>query len=187
MYSRQLLPGPKLTQLSLKVKRHIYEGLGWEKLTGPAMLDVTETHMQLSLKTFCRGKIIDMITEYIFGSVFSPIEPDLAKHMIQFNDDAWMVLFHYLAFMAPKLTRARRTVEDAFKKYIKLPREQRADAVWGMQNIIAAQEQAGLEEKDRVALLLLVYWAAGSNAVNALFGMTTCMIFYAELRKQIRG
>lgn len=84
--------------------------------------------------------------------------------------------------------------------------------MWGMQNIIAQQEQAGIEEKDRVALLLLVYWAsvlspfllmllpfyymadsddpfvyrAGSNAVNTLFWMTAYMVFYPRLREQIQ-
>ena len=159
MYQRQLLPGPKLNHLSQKVVQHISRTLYWEKLIGPAMLDVSGTHIQLSLKTFCRGKIIDMISEYMFGDILHQIEPSVTEHMIVFNDDAWKILFHYPKFMAPKLTRSRRKLEDAFKRYIRVPREQRGDGMWGMQNIIAQQEQAGIEEKDRVSLLLLVYWA----------------------------
>jgi hypothetical protein len=159
MYQRQLLPGPQLSDLSQKVIHHISRSLYWEKLTGPATLDISGTHIQLSLKTFCRGKIIDQITEYMFGNILYQIEPSVTEHMIRFNDDAWKVLFHYPEFMAPKLTRSRRKLEEAFKRYIKVPREQRADGMWGMQNIIASQEQAGMKEKDRVALLLLVYWA----------------------------
>ena len=159
MYQRQLLPGPKLRELSQKVVQHIHGSLYWEKLVGPAALDISETHIQLSLKTFCRGKIIDMITEYMFGNVLFQIEPSITEHMIQFNDDAWMVIFRYPEFMTPKLTRSRRKLEEAFRRYIQLPKDLRADEMWGMQNIIASQEQVGIREKDRIALLLLVYWA----------------------------
>jgi hypothetical protein len=103
--------------------------------------------------------MIDMITEHMFRNVLFQIEPGITEHMIRFNDDAWMVLFRYPEFMAPKLTRYRRKLEEAFKRYIKFPKERRADGMWGMQNIIASQEQAGSREKDRVALLLLVYWS----------------------------
>lgn len=159
MYQRQLLPGSKLNDLSQKITRYIDDSLQWEKLAGPATMDISESYTQLSLKTFCREKIIDMISRYMFGDKLHQLEPGIAEHMVQFNDDAWMVLFRYPEFMAPKLARSRRKIQEAFRKYIKLPSEQRSDAMWGMQNIIASQEQAGIAEKDRTALLLLVYWA----------------------------
>ena len=159
MYQRQLLPGAKLDGLSQKIIGFIDENLQWEKLAGPSVMEISETYIQLSLKTFCRGKLIDMISHYMFGEKLYQIEPNIAEHMVQFNDDAWMVLFRYPKFMAPKLAKSRQKIQEAFRKYIQIPREQRSDAMWGMQNIIAAQEQAGIREKDRTALLLLVYWA----------------------------
>lgn len=159
MYQLQLLPGAKLNDLSQKITHYIDENLRWEKLAGPATIDISETYTQLSLKTFCREKIIDMISRYMFGEKLRQIEPSIAEYMVQFNDDAWMVLFRYPEFMTPKLAKSRRKIQEAFRKYIKIPRNQRSDAMWGMQNIIASQEQAGVAEKDRTALLLLVYWA----------------------------
>lgn len=159
MYQRQLLPGAKLDSLSQKITHFLEENLQWEKLAGPSVMEISGSHIQLSLKTFCRGKLIDMISHYMFGERLYQVEPGIAEHMVQFNDDAWMVLFRYPEFMAPRLAKSRRKIQEAFRKYIQIPKEQRSDAMWGMQNIIAAQEQAGIREKDRTALLLLVYWA----------------------------
>ena len=159
MYQRQLLPGSKLSTLSLKISHYIDETLRWEALAGPATKDISEHFIHSSLKTFCREKLIEMISKYMFGDKFQQMEPSIAEHMVQFNDDAWMVLFQYPELMAPRMVKARRIIQEAFRKYIKIPREQRSDAMWGMQNIIAAQGQAGIAERDRTVLLLLVYWA----------------------------
>lgn len=206
MYQRQLLPGTNLSNLSLKITHYIGETLRWEALAGPTTKDISESYIQLSLKTFCRENLIGMISKYMFGDKLNQMEPGITEYMVQFNDDAWMVLFRYPELMAPKMAKARRKIQEAFRKYIKIPREQRSDAMWGMQNIIAAQEQAGIAERDRTALLLLVYWAyvnnflcapadrdarlmtnrAGSNAVNTLFWTMTYLVHYPYLRKEIQ-
>lgn len=143
----------------------------------------------------------------MFREKLQQLELNVVEYMVQFNDDAWMVLFRYPEFMAPKLARSRRNIQGAFRKYIKIPREQRSDTMWGRQNIIAAQEQAEIAEKDRIALLLLVYWAyvnsflvcyiihrfailmtnrAGSNVVNTLLWMMAYLVHYPKLRKEIQ-
>lgn len=61
MYQCQLLSGAKPDSLSQKIAHYLDQTLRWEMLVGPATLDVSESSIQLSLKTFYRSKLIDMI------------------------------------------------------------------------------------------------------------------------------
>ena len=48
---------------------------------------------------------------------------------------------------------------DALKIYIHLPKEKKTGEVWFIETMIAASETVGLNNYNRTALVLTVYWA----------------------------
>lgn len=159
VFTRQLVPGTKLDELTRNIGPYISKTLSWEKLPGPAMLNASTTHIQLSLKVFSQTKMTEMISEYMFGKIIYQIEPNIVEHSRYFADNVWKILFHYPECLSSRLSNSTGRLRQAFISYAKVPEDQRGDAMWFIRCIMISQERAGIAEDDRASLILLLYWA----------------------------
>lgn len=65
--------------------------------------------------------MVDATTRTFFGNKILEIEPELVQSFPDFNDDAWMLVFHYPQSANRKLNRARHKLLGAFVKYMQSP------------------------------------------------------------------
>lgn len=159
IYRRQLLPGENLNAMENSYLKRLSDNLCWGHMTGSHVLACTTTQKRLSLKGFFRYIVVDAITYSIFGGSLQKINPDIAWDMINFNDDAWMVVFRYPEFTSPKLVNSKRRIKDALRTYISIPDGQRKGESFAIMNVLEGQKITGIDEESRLAMLLMIYWA----------------------------
>ena len=94
--------------------------------------------------------MVDAITRSMFGDVLHKNEPDINQYML---------LFHYPKMFAPKLRMARQKISAALKIYINLPVESRIGECWSVTRILEGQVEAGMDDKNKIAMLMMIVWA----------------------------
>lgn len=125
LYKKQLLPGPKLDTFSDKLLRSINKSICWERMSmryGAGPSGQTEG---ISLKSFCDEVLVDAITRTLFGDRIYEMESDLIQSLLDFNDDAWMLVFKYPQSSGSKLNKARDKIIKGLSKYVQAPEELR--------------------------------------------------------------
>lgn len=155
LYKRQLLPGERLESISQVLLGNINSTLRWEKMTeryGAAT-------QRISLKDFCSEVLVDALTRTLFGNRIYEVEPNLVQNLLDFNDDAWMLIFHYPQSSKSKLFKARAEISRGFVKYIQGEEDARSGCAWLIRNIMEEQAALDIGDEDRAALLLMIYWA----------------------------
>ena len=154
LYKRQLLPGRRLDEFSANLLGHINRSLSWEKVSqrGVAM-------SRVSLKDFCAEILVDALTRTLFGDRIFEVESDLVQNLLDFNDDAWMLIFHYPQSAARRLSRARHKILEGFMNYLQGPDEIRSGQAWLIERTMRQQKTLDISDEDRAALMLMIYWA----------------------------
>lgn len=64
----------------------------------------------LSLATFCLDILIEAVTKTFLGKVIYDIEPELSGALLDFNPDAWMLVFKYPHGKNRRLGKERRGI-----------------------------------------------------------------------------
>ena len=152
---RQLLPGKHLTCISEDLLGNI-DGLLRCEVVNHRYGNAT---CRVSLKDICSNVMVDAITQTWFGAKIFNVQPDLVQHFLDFNDDAWMLIFRYPQLANSKLSRARHKILQGFVNYIQSPDNVRSKRAWFIEQVMKDQESRGIREEDRAALLLMIYWA----------------------------
>ena len=159
LYKRQLLPGEKLDQISETLLRYIDNSLRWEDVSSQHGLALSGQAKGVSLKDFCAEVLVDAITRTFFGDRIYDAEPQLIPNFLNFNNDAWMLIFHYPQSAASSLKKAQRRILKAFVNYIQSPEEVRTGQAWMIENVMEELKSIDINDEDRAALLLMIYWA----------------------------
>ena len=155
LYKRQLLPGPKFDMFSKVLLSHIDELLSFTRL----QKRYGATIKRISLEDLCSEVLVDVTTRTLFGDGLIEIEPNIVRDTLEFNNDAWMLVFHYPQRKGSKLMTARGRILDAFVNYLEGSDEIRVGRSWIVEKVTDRLESDGIENEDIAALLLMVYWA----------------------------
>lgn len=155
LYKKQLLPGPKLDALSDTLLGHIsnlmplYDGsFGQGSSRGV-----------LSLKDFCASVMVDSLTRTLFGEHIRYLEPEIVQCLLDFNDDAWMLVFKYPQSANSKLNSARNKILKGFVKYLDSPEDVRSGKSWLIDEVMKMLRNVHINNEDRAAMFLMIYWA----------------------------
>ncbi|KAL8877494.1 MAG: hypothetical protein Q9192_008657, partial [Flavoplaca navasiana] len=148
-----LLPGPKFDTFSEVLISHIEESLTFNRLYqryGAAI-------KRISLKDLCSEVLVDVTTRTLFGDGLIEIEANIVRHFLEFNNDAWMLVFHYPQRKGSKLMSARGRILDAFVNYLEGSDETRTGRSWLVEKVTDPLESDAIENEEIAALLLMVY------------------------------
>ena len=63
--------------------------------------------MSVSLKDFCSRILVDALTRTLFGSGIYDVEPNMVRYLLDFNEDAWMLVFQYPQSARSKLNTSK--------------------------------------------------------------------------------
>ena len=155
LYKRQLLPGPKFDIFSKVLISHIDESLTFNRLQQRN----GATIKCISLIDLCSEVLVDVTTRTLFGDGLIEIEANIVRHFLEFNNDAWMLVFHYPQRKGSKLMTARGKILDAFVNYLEGSDEIRTGRSWLVEKVTDRLESDAIENEDIAALLLMVNWA----------------------------
>ena len=159
IYKRQLLPGEKLENFTGKMMNHLHRSIHFTtfrnrlKSTTPGVLS------QVSLQHLCAEVLIDSTTRTLFGNSLCCVEPQLVQALVDFNEDAWKIVFHYPQTAGSKYMKAREKILRAMMAYIQAPAEIKSDQSWMINQVMVQHEAVGIDLRDRAAMLLMIYWA----------------------------
>ncbi|KAI9701109.1 MAG: hypothetical protein M1836_001778 [Candelina mexicana] len=151
LYKRQLLPGENLNSFSSVLLGFISESLCWERVKR----QYGSATVHISLKELCGNVMVDSLTRALFGIEVLNIEPSLVQCLLDFNDDAWMLIFHYRQSSASKLHQARSKILRALTAYVQSPEQALTGRAWLIEKVMKEQEAAEIGYEDRAALLLM--------------------------------
>ena len=153
-YKRQLLPGERLDKFSASLFDYIDDSLHWEKLASR----YGGTINRVSLSDFCAEILVEALSRTMFGDRIFELEPDLIQSMVDFNDDAWMLIFQYPQPPGSRLHVARRKLLDFFRNYMQAPKEMRLGQAWVIDRVMEELDAIDMRDEDKAPLLLMIYW-----------------------------
>ena len=155
LYKKQLLPGPRFEVMSDTLLGHIDNMLERENVKAHYGASVNS----VSLKDFCGRIMVEALTRTLFGNGIFDVEPNIVQYIIDFNQDAWMLVFKYPQPAGSKLNRARDMLLNAFVAYMQGPPEVRSGPAWLIEIVMKQYESLDVRDEDRAALTLMIYWA----------------------------
>ncbi len=153
-YKSQMLPGERLDKFSDSLLGHISDLLCWDAV----YKRFGAKPSKISLNKFCGEVLVEALSRAMFGNRIFEVEPDLVQSMLDFNDDAWMLIFQYPQSSESKLHRARRKLLDFFLRYMQGPEELRSEQAWMIDRAIQDLKAIDMCDEDRAPLLLMIYW-----------------------------
>ncbi|KAJ2999271.1 hypothetical protein NUW58_g45 [Xylaria curta] len=185
IYKKQLLPGGKMDAMCKTFLDALHESIQWDNLDSYGHAG-DKNRKTISLYSLCRFAMVDATTRSMFGQHLHDIDSDIVKHMLGFNDNAWMVFFRYPDFFGLPVTKPRQKIINALKRFIQLPESQRPQQAWSIKNIIAAQEVVGIDLEARASVILMIFWAANSNEYNISFWVLAYLLYDNDLFMSIK-
>ncbi|KAH8649753.1 cytochrome P450 [Tricladium varicosporioides] len=188
IYRQQLLPGEKMNIMADRFRQYSDRRLQWKSIS---LFDLkpfeNKDSVHLSLKEFTRTVILEAITDSLFGTCLTKVEPSLIKYVEEFNDDAWMLVHRYPKRFAGKAYANRKRILDAFNKYRQLSQEERTAGgeSWAVKSLITEQNILGMSNESNSAFLMLIHWAADSNASWLCFWLLSYLVWDKQLLERI--
>lgn len=120
VYKKQLLPGERMDTLCQVFISALEDLMKWDLLDFCAISN-TGSKKVVSLTALCRHVMVDAATRSMFGNHPHDIEPNVVRHMLGFNDFAWMVFFRYPNTFGSPVDAPRSALLKALKQFITLP------------------------------------------------------------------
>ncbi|KAL1622104.1 hypothetical protein SLS54_005169 [Diplodia seriata] len=185
-YKLQLLPGEHLARLTDAYLDCLDRVIQWSGIPSQCVLNEGFAYKRVSLKLFVRTTMTEAITRAMLGDVIFDIEPEVVHQLMVLNDYSWAIIFNYPKFLTPKLKPAVERLSRATRTYLRSPDSEKADACWAIRSVLKSQEISGLDEDSRVAMVIMIWWAAHSNTVNAGFWLLSYLLFNPALLAAVK-
>ena len=155
LYKKQLLPGSRFEVMSDTLLGHMNDLLERESVKAHYGASV----VSVSLRDLCGRILVDALTRTLFGKGIYDVEPNIVQYIIDFNQDAWMLVFKYPQSPGSRLNRARDMILNAFVAYMQSPPEVGSGRAWIIDTVMKQYERLDVRDEDRAALTLMIYWA----------------------------
>ena len=159
LYKRQLLPGSKFEAINDTLISYINRFMMRVAVCTMNQRKSIDDLKCVSLSTFCSSVLIGAITRTLFGDGIYKLEPLMTQCLLDFNKDAWMLVFQYPQAANTKMNVARKKILSAFMSYMQGPAHLRSGQAWLIQAVLEEQQHLNVNDEDRAALLLMIYWA----------------------------
>ena len=155
IHRQQLLPGEKLDEITDKLCNILEKSFRYDDL--PRRHVGWKTGKTVPLLDFCADIALTPMIRSLVGDSVYDIKPDFSHSFYVFNEEAWKILLvQYPKYAARKLHRAKHGVLEVLHKFIQSPMDLQNEESWLVTNVLEEQKAAGLEDKDRAALLFML-------------------------------
>ena len=158
VYRQQLLPGQKMDVMSNAFIDALLDQVRWNALDFCTRNNSGGTK-QVSLHGMVRQFIVDATVKCMFGTHLHDIDSDVVKHMMSFNDNAWMIVFQYPSRLSSPVKVPQTKMLSLLRTFIELPEAKRSQQAWSVRTILKAQQLVGVDLHSRASLMLMILWA----------------------------
>ena len=157
LYKKQLLPGSRFDVFNAALLEQIDQRMRIEHVRirfGPDLKCV-------SLTEFCGDVLVDAITTAFFGEGIFEIERDMVKYLLEFNEDAWKLVFQVPQSKDSKLSVSRGKLLQAFTTYSAKTQGEGSVSkqAWLIETALMRLRTLSLDDEARAGMLLMIYWA----------------------------
>ena len=159
LYRQFLLPGPKFHSLTMKYHTALNQLTSWKTLAARFGPTFTPDKLCVSLYDLCACIMIDSTQLSLFDPILFTIDPTMTDKMRFFTDELWKLMYPSPFVETRKVKAIRQEYTEAFRKYLRLPKDQRAGEGELITTLIDQYYELGLHEDDSAAMLVMVYWA----------------------------
>lgn len=163
LFKQQVHPGERLNFLGSQFMHQIDRHLHWESLEGSYILSSSDsrgsTIKTVSLYKWCREVLVDTTTKAFFGKKLLEIDPMFHKSLYDWDERSWKLLYRYPRILSKDMHSAKAKILDTLSAYLRLPKEDRSDASWIIQTLVAEYSQLAFDECDIAVLLFGLIWA----------------------------
>jgi hypothetical protein len=159
-FKLQMHPGEKLKVLQTTFLGNIDRSLHWENISRNMVQKASDDHSELivSLWQWCGHVLVDSATRAFFGDSLYQISPHLLDDFFIFDDESWKLSYKYPHWAARDMYNAKAKGEATFAKYLALPKAQREDALWIINELEHGMQGLGIEEEgQKDPMLFLLY------------------------------
>ncbi|KAI1330301.1 cytochrome P450 [Xylariaceae sp. FL0255] len=187
MHIHQLFPGDNLDFLELRFHRFFDENLKDKKLAAVPYVTRDNTGaLLLPLVQWCSDYFTQAGQDAYFGPELARIDPGLAENFITFDELSYQVIYQYPHFLAKEMRASRDRLLRAFKNYLELPLEQRAEAAWFVDASKVEMEALNLSSEDKAVAIMTIYWAINTNSRKAAYWLLAHLLQHPSLLDVVR-
>ena len=157
LYKKQLLPGPRFDVFNAALLDQIDQRMRIEHVQTRFGSDLK----CVSLTEFCGDVLVDAITEALFGEGIFEIETNMIKYLLEFNEEAWKLVFQVPQPKDGKLNVSRGKLLQAFTTYsIKTTGKcSVAKQTRMIKTALMRLRTLSLDDEACAGMLLMIYWA----------------------------
>jgi hypothetical protein len=162
VYRQQLLPGERMNVMVGRFRKYVDNRFRWNSISSFSLEPSEKKNaVHISLKDFCRKIMLEAMTDSLFGTCLTKVEPNLIKIVDEFNDDAWQLVHRYPKRFAKRVHANREKLLAAIDRYRKIPQEERTSGgeAWAVEQVMIEQEILGMSRQSNNAFLMLIHWA----------------------------
>ncbi|KAL2038879.1 hypothetical protein N7G274_008401 [Stereocaulon virgatum] len=203
VYRQQLLPGEKMDIMCRVFINALDHTLQWNRLDF-CTLRHDGDKKQVSLRALCRHTMVDAATRSMFGSHLHAIEPEIVRHMLEFNEFVWMIFFRYPDFLGSPAAAPRWKITKVLETFINIPEKPRsigASVVHqnhsrcprdrrnrsAQQGIRSLTDLLGVRTHVSYLRCTLTHYRANSNEYNISFWVLSHLLFEDTLLELVRA
>ena len=158
IYAKQLLPGVQMDRMNEKFTTSLRTTLCWSTLDFCAVKK-NIGFKTVSLKALCQHTTLEAGIFSFFGAMIGQIDSNFIQNMVVFTDNAWMLFYGLPRVFSSAVSTPKWALGKTLQRFASLPESQRNDQSWGVQQILIAQETAGVDLESRACMLLMILWA----------------------------
>ncbi|KAK3332571.1 cytochrome P450 [Cercophora scortea] len=142
---------------------------------------------QVSLYRLVSSLSVQATCRAMFGSHLLDIDSRVVEFMLEFNEHAWMMVFHYPGSWGKlPVDEPRENLMKILRHFVAVPEERRAGASWAITNMLKAMEIVGMDTESRAAMVLMVFWASMVNEHNSCFWLLAHLVHDEALLDLVR-
>lgn len=158
VYAKQLLPGPRMDELSESFVAVLQASLRLPNLGG-CSIRANTCSTTVSLRTLCQHTLLEAAIHSFFGKTIMEMDKDIIPNLLAFTENAWMLFYGLPPIFASAVLTPQNTVIATFERFANLPESLRNDQSWSVQQILVAQDYVGIDLRSRACMLLMILWA----------------------------
>ncbi|KAL8956066.1 MAG: hypothetical protein Q9183_006428, partial [Haloplaca sp. 2 TL-2023] len=139
----------------------------------------------ISLVSWLSHTLIESTTTAFFGPALLRLEPDLARHFLEFDSKMWKLLYSVPRPWSNDMLAARSKLHMALMAYLELPADERAGGSWFVGKFESEMRAREISTHDIAGCLAMVYWVANTNTWRLCFWILAYTFHDPKLKEVI--
>jgi Cytochrome P450 len=152
-----------------------------------SIMNKTADDMVVDLMSLCQYTLVPVGTDTFFGKKLRTRFPDIDNKFLDFERNAWQLLFQLPPSIAKEMFAAKSVVTNALSVMSDASPAEKEDASWMMQTLDATMSSLGLSASDKGSFVFMLYWLINVNSYKLSFWMLGFILSSHSLLKEVRS